>query len=90
MLHVIVNVYYFPVDIELLKKELAEMRERKNCQFCSEKRVCIVFLPCGHLVSCAQCAPAMKFCPICRTVVKATVRVNTDVRNAPNNQSVPA
>ncbi|CAN0516181.1 unnamed protein product, partial [Laminaria digitata] len=26
----------------------------------------VLLLPCGHLCSCASCAPALRSCPICR------------------------
>ncbi|PVD28235.1 hypothetical protein C0Q70_10822 [Pomacea canaliculata] len=38
----------------------------------------ILFLPCGHLVACAQCAPALRTCAICRQRVSGTVRIETD------------
>ncbi|CAL1545879.1 unnamed protein product [Lymnaea stagnalis] len=39
-----------------------------------DKEVAVVFLPCGHLVSCADCASAMKDCPYCRKPIKGIVR----------------
>ena len=44
------------------------------CKVCMEEQVSIVFLPCGHLVTCGQCAPAMRKCPLCRAHVKSTVK----------------
>ncbi|XP_076079629.1 putative inhibitor of apoptosis isoform X1 [Mytilus galloprovincialis] len=44
------------------------------CKVCLEEDVSIVFLPCGHLATCGQCAPAMKRCPICRTHVRGSVK----------------
>nr|XP_022292109.1 baculoviral IAP repeat-containing protein 3-like isoform X2 [Crassostrea virginica]XP_022292110.1 baculoviral IAP repeat-containing protein 3-like isoform X2 [Crassostrea virginica]XP_022292112.1 baculoviral IAP repeat-containing protein 3-like isoform X2 [Crassostrea virginica]XP_022292113.1 baculoviral IAP repeat-containing protein 3-like isoform X2 [Crassostrea virginica]XP_022292114.1 baculoviral IAP repeat-containing protein 3-like isoform X2 [Crassostrea virginica]XP_022292115.1 bacul len=59
---------------ELVEKN-TEMRERTMCILCCEERVSITFLPCGHLVSCAQCSPALKNCPVCREGIKGTVRI---------------
>lgn len=42
------------------------------CKICSENRVTTAFLPCGHLAACVKCAPALKKCPICRTVIRVT------------------
>jgi len=39
-----------------------------------EEQVTIAFLPCGHLATCGQCAPAMKKCPICRKHVKGSLK----------------
>lgn len=66
----------FPTDIKELTQKNSEMRERTICILCCEERVSIVFLPCGHLVSCAQCSPALKNCPVCRESIKGTVRVS--------------
>lgn len=64
----------FP-DMKDLVQKNSEMKERTMCILCCEERVSIVFLPCGHLVSCAQCSPALKNCPVCRESIKGTVRV---------------
>lgn len=45
-----------------------------QCKICMDLDVAIVFLPCGHLVSCAMCAPAMKICPVCRELIRGTVK----------------
>lgn len=37
-------------------------------------QVNIVFLPCGHLVSCTACAAGLLQCPICRASIKGVVR----------------
>lgn len=62
---------------EEAKELLAENRQLKDqttCKICLEETVSIVFLPCGHLCSCSQCAPALKKCPICRGFIKGTVK----------------
>ncbi|XP_059160175.1 inhibitor of apoptosis protein-like isoform X2 [Physella acuta] len=63
------------------KESLSRIKERNNqlrqqtvCKICMDREVAVVFLPCGHLVSCSDCAAAMKDCPVCRKVVKGTVR----------------
>ncbi|KAF6038799.1 BIRC2 [Bugula neritina] len=45
-----------------------------TCKVCLENPLGIVFLPCGHFVCCATCAPAMVQCPLCRQEVRGTVR----------------
>ncbi|XP_052088578.1 baculoviral IAP repeat-containing protein 7-B-like [Mytilus californianus] len=54
--------------------ENREMKERMLCKICCENIVCIAFLPCGHLISCSQCAPSLGNCPVCRTEVKGSFR----------------
>ncbi|VDI24713.1 baculoviral IAP repeat-containing protein 7/8, partial [Mytilus galloprovincialis] len=67
-------------DAELLVEENRQLRDQRLCKICLELDASIAFLPCGHLVCCSDCAPAMRKCPICRTYVKGTpcgVIVNT-------------
>ena len=45
-----------------------------TCKICFSAVVGIIFLPCGHLVCCVSCAPAMVDCPICRKTVNGTVQ----------------
>lgn len=44
------------------------------CKICLENEVGIVFLPCGHLCCCVQCAPAVQQCPVCRAPIRGNVR----------------
>ncbi|KAK3098144.1 hypothetical protein FSP39_016596 [Pinctada imbricata] len=63
-------------NINTIKEEIRTLKERKLCKVCCEEDVSIVFLPCAHLVCCAQCAPAIQKCAVCRKLVKGTVRVS--------------
>ena len=57
-----------------LEKDLEKLKESKLCKICMDEEACIVFIPCGHLMSCVNCSTAMKSCAICRKPVKSTVR----------------
>lgn len=48
--------------------------ERIFCKICLDKEVGVLFLPCGHVVACTQCAPGFTECPICRKMIKSIVR----------------
>ncbi|KAH9491781.1 hypothetical protein Btru_030863 [Bulinus truncatus] len=61
-------------DIEGLRDENTTLRNNLVCKICMDKEVKIVFLPCGHLVSCQECAVAFVDCPICRSHIRAYVR----------------
>ncbi|XP_022291924.2 baculoviral IAP repeat-containing protein 8-like [Crassostrea virginica] len=56
-------------------KENESLKESKLCKICCDRTIAIVFLPCGHLVCCGQCAPALKKCPVCRKAIKGSTRV---------------
>ncbi|KAL3883089.1 hypothetical protein ACJMK2_029382 [Sinanodonta woodiana] len=62
------------VNSKSLMEENERLRDKTICKICMESDSCIVFLPCGHMVCCVTCAPAMRKCPICRVVVRGTVK----------------
>jgi len=57
-----------------LQSENARLKEQRTCKICMDGEVGVVFLPCGHLCCCVNCAPALKDCPVCRTTIQGTVR----------------
>ena len=61
-------------DIKSLKEENLKLIEQRLCKICMDKEVSIVFLPCGHLMSCGKCSPALRNCPICRLAIKGSVK----------------
>ena len=48
--------------------------DRTLCKICLDREVAVTFLPCGHLVCCSQCAQHIEQCPVCRQVVRASIR----------------
>lgn len=58
----------------VLEEENRQLKEATLCKICMDKEVGIVFLPCGHLATCVNCAPNLQYCPVCRSAIKATVR----------------
>lgn len=57
-----------------LEEENKRLKDARECKICMADEVGVVFCPCGHLVSCVQCAPAVTNCPVCRAVIKGRVR----------------
>ncbi|XP_073955154.1 death-associated inhibitor of apoptosis 2-like [Choristoneura fumiferana] len=57
-----------------LEEENRQLKEARLCKVCMDSEVSVVFLPCGHLVSCARCGAALSSCPLCRSDVRALVR----------------
>ena len=51
-----------------------DMITQLTCKICFSAAVGIIFLPCGHLVCCVSCAPAMVDCTICRKTINGTVQ----------------
>ncbi|XP_067842499.1 baculoviral IAP repeat-containing protein 2 [Heptranchias perlo] len=55
-------------------EQLRRLQEERTCKVCMDKEVSVVFIMCGHLVVCTDCAPSLRKCPICRGTIKGTVR----------------
>ncbi|NWI59636.1 XIAP ligase, partial [Calyptomena viridis] len=49
------------------EEKLRRLQEEKLCKICMAKDVSVVFIPCGHLVACKECAQVLNECPLCRT-----------------------
>ncbi|XP_071160483.1 baculoviral IAP repeat-containing protein 7-like [Mytilus edulis] len=62
------------LSIRGLEEENQNLKDQQTCKICLDKPIAIVFLPCGHMASCANCAPALRRCPICRVFIKGTVK----------------
>ncbi|XP_031548636.1 death-associated inhibitor of apoptosis 2-like [Actinia tenebrosa] len=43
--------------------------ERLICKICMDAEVGIVFLPCGHISCCPNCASGLDLCPMCRNPI---------------------
>ncbi|EMP35847.1 Baculoviral IAP repeat-containing protein 7-B [Chelonia mydas] len=56
------------------EEQLRRLQEERMCKVCMDKDVSVVFVPCGHLVVCVECAPSLRRCPICRAVIRGSVR----------------
>ncbi|NWW37462.1 BIR7B protein, partial [Panurus biarmicus] len=56
------------------EEQLRRLREERMCKVCMDKDVSVVFVPCGHLVACEECALNLRLCPICRAVIRGSVR----------------
>lgn len=45
------------------------------CKICYDKEIGMVFLPCGHICTCIDCATGLGNCAVCRKPIEATTRV---------------
>ncbi len=63
-----------PVKDPSPEELLRQLQEERTCKVCMDKLVSIVFIPCGHLVVCGDCAASLRHCPICRAVIRGSVR----------------
>ncbi|XP_069139323.1 uncharacterized protein [Argopecten irradians] len=64
---------YTDEELKSIQEENTQLKEQMKCKICMDNDVCISFLPCGHLCCCAECAPVMVKCPICRQVISGSM-----------------
>lgn len=57
-----------------LEEENKRLKSFRECKICMVSEVEVVFVPCGHLLSCVMCGTALMNCPLCRTAIKGRVR----------------
>lgn len=64
------------LEMRKLEDENRSLKQQSTCFKCKKRDVCIVFLPCGHLITCEECAPSVKHCPVksCGKLIRGTVR----------------
>ncbi|KAJ8314791.1 hypothetical protein KUTeg_006941 [Tegillarca granosa] len=59
-----------------MEEEVRRLRDQTLCIVCHKEKLATVFLPCGHLVCCSKCAPALKKCPKCHDIIKGSVKTS--------------
>lgn len=59
---------------ESLEKKLERMLEERTCKICMDAQIGVVFLPCGHLICCPNCASGVELCPMCRQPILESIR----------------
>ena len=57
-------------DAELLR----ELESSRNCKLCGREPANVVFIPCGHLVTCDACSARRRNCPVCQSFIREKVR----------------
>ncbi|XP_067664429.1 baculoviral IAP repeat-containing protein 8-like [Haliotis asinina] len=57
-----------------IKAENRRLKDQSTCRKCRIKGVSTLFLPCGHLVTCSDCAEEVDACVVCGTTILGTVK----------------
>lgn len=52
---ILINVFFF-VAAQILEEEIRRLKEARLCKVCLDEEVSIAYIPCGHIVTCVQCA----------------------------------
>lgn len=62
------------VPLDPNQSECVSAARVPTCKVCYEKEVAVVFIPCGHLATCVDCALSVDRCVICRQPLSATIK----------------
>ncbi|XP_064594553.1 baculoviral IAP repeat-containing protein 3-like isoform X2 [Liolophura sinensis] len=58
-----------------LLAENHRLKEQMICKVCQSNAVSSVFLPCGHLATCSNCAASVSVCMLCHKKVATAIKV---------------
>lgn len=61
------------IDMKCLNKSAESFDP--SCKICFDANFNTVFLPCGHLLCCEDCAKTIRTCPMCRSTVDSAKKV---------------
>ena len=61
-------------SLAALREENERLKSDARCKVCMNQTSIILFLPCGHLITCVDCAASVKLCPLCRSEVKTFIK----------------
>ena len=62
------------VQREVMRRELAAVPEEQTCAICLDRPPNVTFVPCGHKMTCEQCAARVTECPSCRAPIRLRQR----------------
>ena len=60
-----------------LKVKNEKLEDARLCKVCMEAEICFVFVPCGHICTCENCAinGDLKKCPMCRRKITKRMKI---------------
>ena len=62
-------------SLNIIKPFVEKINDNFTCKICMDRFVSVTFCPCGHYVTCRQCAQRLTECPLCRSVITHTMQV---------------
>jgi|SRR5579864_94343 len=62
-------------EMNKMMEENEEMLRHASCKICYETGSDCLLLPCGHVATCGECAKSLRYCPICRNLIKGTAQL---------------
>ena len=62
------------LDPEKIMEMNRQLKKRMKCIRCKNKEICMLFVNCGHRVTCEECSERMDFCPYCDARIKKRLK----------------
>ena len=62
-------------SLRIVKPVIEKINDNFTCKVCMDRFVNTTFCPCGHYVTCRQCAQMLTECPICRSPITHSMLV---------------
>lgn len=63
------------VDVTSPTPSTSTEENKRLCRICYINECNMIFIPCGHFISCLKCSQSLKICPICRSTFTDIKRV---------------
>lgn len=64
-----------PEELTKRKVQIQAKGDEKMCVVCLDASCSILFLPCRHMKTCAECSAALSTCPMCRARIEQKINV---------------
>jgi hypothetical protein len=62
------------LDPEKIMEMNRQLKKRMKCIRCKNKEICMLFVNCGHLVTCEDCSKMFEFCSYCDARIKKRIK----------------
>ena len=62
-------------SLNVVRPFVEKINENFICKVCMDRFTNVTFCPCGHYITCQECAEKLTECPVCRAVITHTVEV---------------
>jgi len=70
-----------PITIIRVSQQEPSAPDSVLCKICFKEKLEVLFMPCGHVIACIQCAVTLDQCAVCRQPFTMTMRVGLYVTN---------
>ncbi|XP_022179047.1 death-associated inhibitor of apoptosis 2-like [Myzus persicae] len=70
-----------PITIMRVSQREPSAPDSVLCKICFKEKLEVLFMPCGHVIACIQCAVTLDVCAVCRQPFTLTMRVGLYVTN---------